>query len=122
MIDTHTHLNFPDLLGDLEGVLARAEEAGVGRFVVPGTTLEDSVSSLDLAAGDERIFGCVGLHPCHIDPYGEAERKVFSDLLEGEKRVGRWARSGWIIIILKTVRPTRRSPSESSDSRKCLLT
>lgn len=34
--DTHCHLDAPKLAADLAGVLKRAEQAGVGRFIVPG--------------------------------------------------------------------------------------
>ena len=30
LVDSHCHLDFPDFGEDLEGVLARAEQAGVG--------------------------------------------------------------------------------------------
>ena len=34
LIDTHAHLDFPELAGELDAVLARAAEAGVTRVIV----------------------------------------------------------------------------------------
>ena len=42
LIDTHAHLTFPDFASDLDGLLARAAEAGVTRVITIGTTVESS--------------------------------------------------------------------------------
>ncbi len=63
LIDTHVHLDFPKLRDDLPAVLARANEAGIGGFVLPAydTTGWDAVASI--AADHEDVFPAFGLHP-----------------------------------------------------------
>lgn len=64
LVDTHTHLQFPDYDADREAVLARAWAAGVTRLVVVGTDLASSRQAVALAARHEgRVFATVGIHP-----------------------------------------------------------
>ncbi len=44
-------------------VLDRARAAGVGRFLVPGTTLADSSVAADIAAPHGDVLAAVGVHP-----------------------------------------------------------
>src|SRR5262245_19301396 len=46
-----------------DALIERARAAGVGRFLVPGTTLEDSAAAADLAASREDVWAAVGIHP-----------------------------------------------------------
>jgi len=39
LVDSHCHLDFPEFAPELDAVLARANEAGVGTCVTIGTTL-----------------------------------------------------------------------------------
>jgi TatD DNase family protein len=48
---------------ELADVLLRARAAGVGRFLVPGTTLADSVEAVALAAAHDGVRAAVGIHP-----------------------------------------------------------
>lgn len=63
LIDSHCHLNFPELFADLDGVLARARAADVGRMVAIGTKLRefDQVRAIAEAHGD--VYCTVGIHP-----------------------------------------------------------
>jgi len=62
-IDTHAHLDFPELKKDIETVFARAREAGIGKIINVGCNLEGSRSSVQLAEKYENIFASVGVHP-----------------------------------------------------------
>lgn len=44
-------------------MLERARSAGVTRFLVPGTTLDDSAEAVDLAQRHEGVLAAVGIHP-----------------------------------------------------------
>ena len=37
LVDSHCHLDFPDFADELDGVVARAAEAGIGRMVTIST-------------------------------------------------------------------------------------
>jgi len=54
-------------------VLDRARAAGVGGFLVPGTTLSDSVEATDIAASHADVLAAVGVHP-HESKDFDAER------------------------------------------------
>ncbi|MGH9369446.1 MAG: TatD family hydrolase, partial [Thermoanaerobaculia bacterium] len=58
--DSHCHLQMG---GDAPALLTRAREAGVSRFLVPGTTLEDSAAAVELAAAHPDVRAAVGIHP-----------------------------------------------------------
>jgi TatD DNase family protein len=49
--------------GDVAAVLERARTAGVSRFLIPGTTLEDSAAAVELAQRHDGVFAAVGIHP-----------------------------------------------------------
>jgi TatD DNase family protein len=48
---------------DAAQLLGRGRTAGVGRFLVPGTTLEDSSAAVELAASHGDVWAAVGVHP-----------------------------------------------------------
>jgi len=45
LIDTHCHLNHPDLAADIDDVLRRAHEAGVDRIICAGFDMANWRSS-----------------------------------------------------------------------------
>lgn len=63
LIDTHCHLDFPDLAGDLSGVIARARAAGVGRMVTISTRVRKFSTYAALAEAHPDVFCTVGTHP-----------------------------------------------------------
>ena len=46
LVDSHCHIDFPDLHEDLDGVLDRAKAAGVGYLLCVSVNLEDLKLSL----------------------------------------------------------------------------
>ena len=60
MIDTHAHL---DALDDPAAAIARARQAGVGRILTVGTTVEGCRAALGLAEQHESVSAILGLHP-----------------------------------------------------------
>ena len=46
-----------------DALIERALLAGVTRFLVPGTTLQDSREAADLAASRDGVWAAVGIHP-----------------------------------------------------------
>ncbi|MDQ5858673.1 MAG: TatD family hydrolase [Acidobacteriota bacterium] len=71
LADSHCHLH---MLGEtLPDVLARAREAGVSRFLVPGTTVADSRDAVRLAQANDDVLAAVGVHPHEAKDF-DAER------------------------------------------------
>ena len=66
LCDSHCHLQLTGREGraaDPDVLLARAREAGVRRFLVPGTTLADSEEAIEIAARHAGVVAAVGIHP-----------------------------------------------------------
>jgi TatD DNase family protein len=63
IIDSHCHLDFPELKGELDAVLARARGAGVGLMVTISTWVRRFDEVLAIAEGYDEVFCSVGTHP-----------------------------------------------------------
>ncbi len=63
LIDSHCHIDFPDLAANLPQVLGLMHDNDVGCAVCIGVTLEDFPRILALAESDRRIFASGGVHP-----------------------------------------------------------
>jgi TatD DNase family protein len=67
LVDSHCHLDFPDFSGDLDGIVNRAEAAGVGRIVTISTRVRRQQQLLDITARFPNVYCSVGTHPHHAD-------------------------------------------------------
>jgi TatD DNase family protein len=67
LIDSHCHLDFPDFADDLEGIVARASEAGIGRMVTISTRVRRLDELLAIAERFDNVYCSVGTHPHHAD-------------------------------------------------------
>ncbi|MBZ9556865.1 MULTISPECIES: TatD family hydrolase [unclassified Modicisalibacter] len=86
LIDAHCHLDFSAFDDDREAVFARAREAGVGHFVVPGTTRAAWGAVLALGRRDD-VSVCLGLHPYFMDRHGEADVEALARSLDAHPEV-----------------------------------
>ncbi|MFZ5502604.1 MAG: TatD family hydrolase [Pseudomonadota bacterium] len=62
-VDSHCHINFPELAADMDGVLARMEENRVTHALCVSVNLADFPQVLSLAEQHEHIYASVGVHP-----------------------------------------------------------
>jgi TatD DNase family protein len=69
LIDTHTHLDFPDFDADRPRLLANAAARGVERMVVLGVYQANFQRVWDLACSDRRIHAALGLHPVYLEQH-----------------------------------------------------
>lgn len=67
LVDSHCHLDFPDLADHLPDVLQRMQDKQVGLAVCIGVNLEDFPKVLALAEQEPRLFATVGVHPEYTD-------------------------------------------------------
>src|SRR6476469_10769627 len=65
LVDSHCHLDFPDLAGEAEAIVARAEAAGVGRIVTISTRVRKHAQVLAIAERFPNVTCSVGTHPHH---------------------------------------------------------
>jgi TatD DNase family protein len=77
LIDTHCHLDFPELASDRAGVLSRAAAAGVARMITISTEVEKFPKIVAIAESAGEIFCSVGTHPNHA----HEEREFSADEL-----------------------------------------
>ncbi|WP_439887540.1 TatD family hydrolase [Pseudomonas sp. MBLB4123] len=69
LIDTHTHLDFPDFDADRDALLARCRARGVERLVVLGVYRDNWQRLWDLVQGDGGLHAAFGLHPAYLDAH-----------------------------------------------------
>ena len=62
-VDSHCHLNFPELAGDIENVVAHMRENAVTHALCVSVTLEEFPAVLALAERYPNIYASVGIHP-----------------------------------------------------------
>ena len=77
IIDSHAHLDYPQLSGDLPAVLARAAEAGVDRVITIGVKLSTIDGPRRIAEANDNIWFSAGVHP-HEAGAGEQACEVAS--------------------------------------------
>ena len=65
IIDSHCHINFPELKGDLAGLMDRMEKADVTRALCVSVSLEAFPEVLGLAETHSNVYASVGVHPNH---------------------------------------------------------
>lgn len=67
LVDHHCHLDFPQFADDLDGVVARARQAGVGTLVTISTYIAKFDTYRAIAEAHDDIFFSVGTHPHNAD-------------------------------------------------------
>ena len=82
LIDSHCHLNFPDLAQRLPEVLANMAEAGVDKAIAISVSRQSFEEVHAIAQKHPNIYATVGIHP--DDP--EAEEFSLEELLERAAR------------------------------------
>lgn len=97
MIDTHTHLYFPEYGEEIANVMAKCEEAGVSHMVLPNVDLE----SLPQMKNFQSLYPkntsmAIGLHPTEV----KENWKDFMKVMEEELAHGNYVAVGEIGIDL----------------------
>lgn len=85
IFDSHCHLNDKALLDDIPGVIARAKENGVDRFLVIGWNLESSKIAVELADKYPEIYAAIGIHPTDVKEDSENDLDEFRELAKNPK-------------------------------------
>ena len=66
LVDSHCHLDFPELAGELPDVVARARAAGVTRMVTICTKLREVPQVQAIAEAHDGVFFAAGTHPMSV--------------------------------------------------------
>jgi len=67
LIDSHCHLDFPELAQHLDEVLHRMQENGVTHALCVSVTLKDFPGIREIAERHANIYATVGVHPDYTD-------------------------------------------------------
>jgi len=63
LIDTHCHLTFDDLAGDIPAILERSKAAGVTGWITVGTDPNENQKAIDLTNRVENLYAATAIHP-----------------------------------------------------------
>ena len=63
LVDSHCHLDFPELRADLAGVLSRMSDNGVSHALTISTTLETFPAVREVAHAHANVWCSAGVHP-----------------------------------------------------------
>jgi len=69
LIDTHTHLDFPDFDADRQALLTESRALGVRRIVVLGVYQANWQRVWELVQSDPDLHAAFGLHPVYLDDH-----------------------------------------------------
>jgi len=111
LIDTHCHLTFEPLAGEVPAVVERSRAAGVVGWITVGTHLEDSRRAVELAGLHESMYATVGIHPHDAK---DATPEVLAEL----KRL---ARSGKVVAVGETGLDYHYNLSKHPDQRRVFI-
>jgi len=85
MIDTHCHLTFEQLHGQLDDVLAAAERAGVQKIITIGTTPADAERAREIAERHPPVYFAAGVHPHYAEQVELSDLPRLAELVTHEK-------------------------------------
>ena len=88
LIDSHCHLDFPELAGDEEAVLSRARTAGVGGMLTIGTRLDQFERVRAIAERHGNVWCSVGVHPHEAKEEGQRAPDQLIEATRHPKVVG----------------------------------
>ena len=67
LVDSHCHLNFPEIIANIQSVRQFMQEAQVGHALCVSVTLDKFPEVLSLAEQYENFYASVGVHPDYED-------------------------------------------------------
>jgi len=81
LIDSHTHLDFPDFDEDRQALLAESRALGVRRMVVLGVYQANWQQVWDLVQSDPDLHAAFGLHPVYLDEHRPEDLRELAEWL-----------------------------------------
>ena len=102
LIDTHIHLDAPELNGQGLDFLPEAQQYGINQFVVPGVRVSSWSGMLALAKESENVYLAPGLHPAYADQWNAAAASQLRELTQRLKvvAIGEIGLDGTVVIPL----------------------
>jgi TatD DNase family protein len=88
LVDSHCHLDFPELQADLPGVMSRMSDNGVTHALTISTTLQTFPAVRDVARSRPNLWCTAGVHPDERRDGREASLDELLELAADPKVVG----------------------------------
>src|SRR3546814_18924046 len=88
LVDSHCHLDFDDFADDLDEVVVRAAEAGVGTMVTICTRLTALDRVLSIAERYPSVWCAVGIHPHNVAEQGIPSVERLVEIARHPRAVG----------------------------------
>ncbi|MEM7453907.1 MAG: TatD family hydrolase [Planctomycetota bacterium] len=73
LYDTHAHLDDPQLAANLDLIVSNARAAGLAGITAIGTTVESSLTCVEIAGRYDFVTAAVGIHPNQCSDAGEKD-------------------------------------------------
>jgi TatD DNase family protein len=80
LTDTHCHLNLDKFDSDRDLVLERARQVGVERILIPGLSLQSSISVVNLTRNHPTLYAAIGVHPTEVATFNFTTIKSLHNL------------------------------------------
>jgi len=87
LIDTHCHMTYEPLAGEIEAVVARSQAAGVTGWIAIGTGAEHNRKAVAMAERFENMYASIGIHPHDAKDVTAAALAELRDLAQSTKVV-----------------------------------
>ncbi|MCX7834272.1 MAG: TatD family hydrolase [Ignavibacteria bacterium] len=87
IIDTHSHLYYPELKSKLKEIIDRAKSNGVVKIIIPAVNVETSREVISIAEKYSEIYVALGIHPTEVKNSKTKDIEKINDLLGHEKVV-----------------------------------
>jgi len=88
IVDSHCHLDFDVLHDDIEGVIARAHDAGVHMMLSISTRVKKFDTIRAIAEAHEEVYCTVGTHPHNADEETDVTAERLVELSKHPKCIG----------------------------------
>jgi TatD DNase family protein len=87
LVDSHAHLDSKPYATDLDAVIERARDNGIGHILTVGCDLESSRASVDLALRYPNVYASVGIHPHDASTVDDATIDELARMIESVDKV-----------------------------------
>lgn len=87
LVDSHCHLDAPELDHDRAALIARARAAGVTRQIVPAVEAASWPALREVCAIEEGLFAAYGLHPMYLSSHRPDHLPALREWIERERPV-----------------------------------
>jgi len=86
-IDSHSHINFPQLYPQTEKIISRAEKESFYALIDCGVNLETSLKSLKISAQYAFVYSIIGFHPSYAKDFTPQIIEEYKKLIKENKKI-----------------------------------